>query len=229
MWASAGGDRGARGARPLASAGTFGAPPALVRQRSEIMDAFAYRLLATAVPLALLAALAARVAYVVARRRPDARPDAPRRAATRALLAAYVFGLAWWTIALANPNQDGARHANLTPFREIARSLTNSEPGYGLLNFWGNIVAFVPVGVLALLAMRRDRRGRWLVALAGGTALSAVLEVAQYGVGRSLDIDDVILNAIGVGLGVALAFVAPACRGVGQRISPRARCDEYHA
>lgn len=193
------------------------------------MDAFAYRLLATAVPLALLAALAARVAYVVARRRPDARPGSARRAATRALLAAYAIGLGWWTIVIANPNQDGSRHANLTPFREIARSLTNSEPGYGLLNFWGNIVAFVPVGVLALLALLGSRRQATLVALAGGTALSAILEISQYGVGRSADVDDVILNAIGVGLGVALAFVAPACRGVERRDSRRARCDEYHA
>jgi len=98
-------------------------------------------------------------------------------------------------------------HANLTPFREIARSLTNNEPGYGVLNFWGNIVAFVPVGVLALLAIARRRRLAWFLALAGGTALSATLEVAQYAVGRSADIDDVILNAVGTGCGVALAVV----------------------
>lgn len=182
------------------------------------MDAFAYRLLATAVPLALLAIVAARAAYVVARRRPGARRGSARRAATGALLAAYALGLGWWTIALANPNQDGLRHANLVPFREIARSLTNNEPGYGLLNFWGNIVAFVPVGALALLAMRRGRRHATLFALASGTALSAILEVAQYGVGRSADVDDVILNAIGVGLGVALAASA---RAAGSRRQPR--------
>lgn len=180
------------------------------------MAPFAARLLWTALPLVLLATAAAATAYALARRRGAGEPGFARRVAVRALLAVYAFGLAWWTIGLANPNHDGARHANLIPFREIARSLTDREPGYGLLNFWGNIVAFVPIGVLGILAVRRDRRRAWLVALVGGTALSAALEVSQYGVGRSADVDDVILNAIGVGLGVALACAA-------RRVSTRAR------
>ncbi len=182
------------------------------------MDVFAYRLLQTALPLALLAVVAGRVAYVVARRQPGAEPGSPRRAATRALLASYAVGLGWWTIVIANPGQDGSRRANLVPFREIARSLTVHISRYGLLNFWGNIVAFVPIGVLALLALRRDRRSAWLVALAGGTALSAALEISQFWVGRSADIDDVILNAMGVALGVVLGVaLARAARPASTR------------
>jgi glycopeptide antibiotics resistance protein len=203
-----------------ASAGTFRAPATFARQRSEIMAPFAARLLATALPLVLLATATSATAYVLARRRGSAEPGHARRVAVGALLAAYAFGLAWWTIVLANPNHDGARHANLVPFREIARSLTDHEPGYGLLNFWGNIVAFVPVGVLALLAVRRDRRRAWLVALAGGAALSAALEISQFGVGRSADIDDVILNAVGVGLGVALACAGRRSWTRGRTLSP---------
>ncbi len=184
------------------------------------MAPFAARLLATALPLVLLATAAATTAYALARRRGTGHPEHARRVAVRALLAVYAVGLAWWTIALANPNHDGARHANLVPFREIARSLTDREPGYGLLNFWGNIVAFVPVGVLGLLAIRRDRRRAWLIALAGGAALSIALELSQYGVGRSADIDDVILNAIGVGLGVAFARAARHASARGRTLSP---------
>jgi len=186
------------------------------------MEPIEQQLLATAVPLALLAVFAARVAYVAARRRPGAPPSAPRLAATRALLVAYAVGLCWWTVVIANPNQDGSRHANLVPFREIARSLTDREQSYGLLNFWGNIVAFIPVGALALLAFRRDRRRAGLVALAAGMALSAILEVAQYGVGRSADVDDVILNAIGVGFGVAVGLVV-------RRLSSRGRAPRRRA
>lgn len=184
------------------------------------MAPFAARLLATALPLALLATAAAATAYLLARRRGVGESGHARRAAVRALLAAYAVGLAWWTIVLANPNHDGSRHANLVPFREIVRSLTDRQPGYGLLNFWGNIVAFVPIGVLALLALRRGRRWAWLIALAGGAALSAALEISQYGVGRSADIDDVLLNAVGVGLGVALASAA-------RRLSTRGQASEF--
>jgi glycopeptide antibiotics resistance protein len=172
------------------------------------------------VPLLVLATGGAATAYALARRRSSAELGHARRAAVRALLSAYAVGLAWWTIVLANPNRDGARHANLVPFREIARSLTDREPGYGLLNFWGNIIAFVPIGVLALLALQRDRRRAWIVALAGGATLSATLEISQYWVGRSADIDDVILNAIGVALGVAVACAARLASHRDRTLSP---------
>jgi VanZ family protein len=170
------------------------------------MTGFAAHLLATALPLAAVATAAAWTSYAVARR--HGTREHARRAATRALLAAYALGLAWWTILLANPAQTAERHANLVPFREIARSLSAPDTRYGLLNLWGNVVAFVPVGVLGLLALRRGSRVAWLIVLGAGTALSVVLEVAQYGVGRSADVDDVILNGIGVGLGIALAAIA---------------------
>jgi len=186
-------------------------------QESGAMTRFAARLLATALPLVILAAIVSGSTYALARRRSEARSGHACRVTIRALLATYAFALAWWTIILANPNEDGVRHANLIPFREITRSLTNHEAGYGVLNFWGNIVAFVPVGVLALLAIRRGRRLAWLIALASGTVLSAALEVAQYTVGRSADIDDVILNTVGVGLGVTLALAA--VRGI-RRANP---------
>jgi VanZ family protein len=176
------------------------------------MTGFAAHLLATALPLAALATTAAWTSFAIVRL--HGTREHARRAATRALLAAYALGLAWWTILLANPAQTAERHVNLVPFREIARSLSVLETRYGLLNLWGNVVAFVPVGVFGLLALRRGSRRAWLIALGAGTALSVVLEVAQYGVGRSADVDDVILNGIGVGLGVALAaiarFAAPA-------------------
>ncbi len=190
------------------------------------MTPFARHLLGTALPLAIVAVIAASLAYSVASRRGDGGHARGWRAATRALLAVYAVGLIWWTIVLANPNFDGARHANLVPFREISRSLTDREPGYGLLNFWGNIVAFVPVGVLALLAIRRARPWGWAIAIASGIGLSAAIEATQYTIGRSADVDDVILNGAGVVVGVVVAalirrVLSPAPPG--QRSLPHER------
>jgi glycopeptide antibiotics resistance protein len=184
------------------------------------MAPFAARLLATALPLAIFATVAAAAAYALSRRSGEGDPGHARRVATRAVLAVYGFGLAWWTVGLANPNHNGGHHANLVPFREIVRSLTDPEPGYGLLNFWGNIVAFVPVGALAILSLRPERRWPWLAALLGGTLGSVTLETAQYFVGRSADVDDVILNTVGVGLGIALIT---AGRRLWRLTSPKSR------
>ena len=106
--------------------------------------------------------------------------------------------------------------------RTYVADLGGGEPGYGLLNFWGNIVAFVPVGALALLSLRGGRRWLWLMVLVGGTLGSVALETAQYFVGRSADIDDVVLNTVGVGLGIALGA---GIRSAAQRTSPRSRSE----
>ena len=172
------------------------------------MTTFARHLLGTAAPLAVLAVLSAAIAYAVSRRRGAGNRSDARLAVVRALLAVYGVGVIWWTIVLPNPDKDGWRHANLVPLREIARSLTNHEPGYGILNFWGNIAAFVPIGVLGYLAIRDGRRWAWLLALTGGVAFSASIEVTQYTIGRSADVDDVILNGLGVIVGMAIAGLA---------------------
>jgi glycopeptide antibiotics resistance protein len=80
--------------------------------------------------------------------------------------------------------------------------------------FWvliGNVLAFVPLGVLLPLASRR-----WSAPLviAAGLALSVAIEVGQYAISASVgyayrqaDIDDVIANVLGVAIGY-LIFAA---------------------
>jgi glycopeptide antibiotics resistance protein len=157
-----------------------------------------WRLGATVIPVLVIGGMVVWLTLITVHRRRGA--DESRLAATRALLGVGVLTLLWWTLVLSNPDFPSSRALNLVPFREISRALRSPESGYGIVNLWGNIVVFVPIGILAFLSMRKASAP--MVAFASGVALSAGIEAAQYAVGRSADVDDVILNTIGIALGV---------------------------
>lgn len=78
----------------------------------------------------------------------------------------------------------------------------------------GNVLAFVPLGILVPLLA--PRRSSWLFVLAVGLVVSVAIELAQLGLSsafgythRQSDVDDVILNVIGalLGYGLFTAFV----------------------
>ena len=75
---------------------------------------------------------------------------------------------------------------NLVPFRTFTQS--------GLI-LLGNIIMFVPFGLLAALLWRGFR---WTRALFLGVCITVFIECSQLFVGRAFDIDDIILNTLGV-------------------------------
>ena len=92
---------------------------------------------------------------------------------------------------------------NILPFHEIARYFRY----YHILGFWpfminivGNVVAFMPCGFFLPVVSRRSRRRYNAVCLS--FLFSASLETLQliFKVG-SFDVDDMILNTLGAGLG----------------------------
>lgn len=81
----------------------------------------------------------------------------------------------------------------LTPFQEIQRALRHMS--YWLLfMLLGNIVMFMPIGFFPALLWRR---WKWWKSLITGFFTSTVIEFVQFFIGRSTDIDDVILNSLG--------------------------------
>jgi len=83
-------------------------------------------------------------------------------------------------------------------------------------NARGNFLLFIPLGFLLPLVWRRLRFG---TALAIAVALSLSIEMLQYvsqrwGVNRTADINDVVLNSLGALLGLAL--VSLLRRGAGK-------------
>ena len=170
------------------------------------MSGFVGRLVATGIPLALVTLLAT----ILVRRR--ALRTRGRAAATRAtagaLLCGWTVAVLLWALALSNPDANGTRHLNVIPFREIRRALRSTSPGYVALNLGGNLGVFLVVGALAVLALGRGRRAAWVLGIAAGLGLSVVIELTQYGIGRSADIDDVIMNGLGAALGAVGAWLA---------------------
>jgi glycopeptide antibiotics resistance protein len=122
-----------------------------------------------------------------------------RRGAVLVLLWVYVLfilDLAW----LQFPSHYPA--PNLVPLRSIIDDWKTGGRGW-IVNFLGNIVAFIPIGMIPTLA--RPGRLRARHAALFSLSLSAMIEVVQYGSGRRVaDVDDLILNTAGGVLGYCL-------------------------
>ena len=98
---------------------------------------------------------------------------------------------------------------NLVPFRVFADSAAqiqhNHNFGYFIVNFFGNIVMFVPVGLFLPMLCSKYSFGKTLLA---GLGISLLIELCQIPLGRGVDIDDLWLNALGAAAGYALFLLA---------------------
>lgn len=164
------------------------------------MTAFRYipwDLLVLAVVLAGLASVAA---ALPALQRRDA--TGAWTAVTRVLLAGAVLAV----LAVTLTGGAAGTGVNLVPGEGIKTALRNANSELGLVNLVGNVVMFVPVGLLLPLATRLRFGGT----VAACAALSILVECVQLTTGRSLDVDDVLLNTLGgvVGAGLGLAVLA---------------------
>lgn len=81
-------------------------------------------------------------------------------------------------------------NANIIPFKEITRYHITSK--LFLKNVIGNIVLFIPLGIF----LYKKRKIIYIIPL--------VIEISQIFIGRVFDIDDVILNIIGILFGISI-------------------------
>lgn len=163
--------------------------------------------------LALLALTAAAVlgglvAVVVTRRR-IAEGEQPNSALSRTVVDVAMFAAVAGVLAVTVlPNRYGAGGTNLVPFASMGPLATRSvDVLVAIRNVIGNILLFAPLGFL-LAFRRRAARPLWS-ALFGALSLSLLVEMAQgvLPLGRSVDIDDVILNVAGALLGGMMALM----------------------
>ena len=163
--------------------------------------AFGPHLVQAAAVAAIGCTLAAAFAYPAIARRDGA---AAVRTASRVLLVMGVLFLLELTLRGATSDTGSL---NLVPTQGVTESIKTTDLRNGLENLFGNIVLFIPIGFLAVLALRRS-----LVLIVGlGAALSLFIESAQFVLGdRWSDIDDVLLNTTGTLLGALAATAAIA-------------------
>lgn len=95
---------------------------------------------------------------------------------------------------------------NFVPFRTIGPQLhSHGNRLIAMVNLLGNILPFVPVGILAPMVFRR-MTWRSALVLSLSTGLFMELTEAVFRVGI-FDVDDILLNALGVMLGYCLFAV----------------------
>ena len=103
-------------------------------------------------------------------------------------------------------------HYNLVPFREIKRfwEYRDQLQIWSAINLLGNIIIFIPLGFLEAMASRH-RSFSWTVV--DGFMLSMLVEVFQLisKVGR-FDVDDLILNTLGVIIGYLMFVICNVMR-----------------
>jgi glycopeptide antibiotics resistance protein len=131
------------------------------------------------------------------------------------LLVVYLVVLAMLTFVPGTEDTTRNVRVNTRPFGSILPALRLGPESFSYRQMIGNIVAFVPLGVLLPLVLARPRWSAAIV-LASAVALSVAIELGQLAVSlhlgygyRAADIDDVILNTLGAMLGYgAFAIVS---------------------
>lgn len=118
-------------------------------------------------------------------------------------------GLIAYTICLLmllfmRPSNQSYHSYNLVPFETIIFYLSGEvKPLVAIYNLAANIGLFIPYGTMLLLLS--NKRPSTAVLLAIPVAGVASVELMQWLTGRgSLDIDDLLLNVLGVTIGFAL-------------------------
>jgi glycopeptide antibiotics resistance protein len=139
-----------------------------------------------------------------------------------ALLLVYLGMLAFLTLRPVGADVESNVRVNLKPFATILPALRHGPGTFVFTNLIGNVLAFMPLGLLLPLAMRRIP---WLVVIVAGAALSAAIELTQYALSTNLgylyrraDIDDVIVNVFGTVVGLTLYVVLQLVVSLARRV-----------
>jgi len=138
------------------------------------------------------------------------------------LLLLYLLLLLLLTFLPGTEDTSRNVRVNLNPLGSIRPALRLGPGSFSYGQLVGNVVAFIPLGILLPLARPRIA---WLTVLLVGVGISAAIELGQFAVStyvgygyRAADVDDVILNALGTLVGLLIVTLLGAGgRALGRR------------
>ena len=93
----------------------------------------------------------------------------------------------------------GSWGVNLVPFRTIKNYIKYSGFLHTMINIMGNVIIFVPFGILLPEIFSKARNILKILVITFFT--SFFVEFIQFFIGRSVDIDDLMLNVLGSVIG----------------------------
>ncbi|MCT1399318.1 VanZ family protein [Paenibacillus sp. p3-SID867] len=125
------------------------------------------------------------------------------------LLIGYTMLLTYWMIWGFGRTTQPEISYNLVPFTTMTSYFPIRSLG-SLINIVGNIAVFVPFGLLIPLAFQIRFRMMLAYFLTGLFVLEMIQLISRRG---SLDVDDFILNSVGVTMGYGLLGVIMKSRG----------------
>lgn len=114
----------------------------------------------------------------------------------------------WGNLVIHTGRKSWRDNINLIPFRMVTGYLLAFQAGmffYAIVQFIGNIVTFLPLGFFPALLFRNFGAGK---TFRFGLFFSLSVECCQFFLGRHSDVDDVMLNVLGVMLGFSLCQIA---------------------
>lgn len=123
-------------------------------------------------------------------------------------LALFPLPVSPSAIEILRAGVEGPPRVNLIPFASVVAAMTGDAGPQQPSFIVGNVVAFIPLGILGPLLLSRLRH--WSSVLVLGFLVSLLTESVQWlgslGYGfawKSFDVDDLVLNTIGTVVGFA--------------------------
>lgn len=158
----------------------------------QVLPSGAYNLLTEIIPMMILFSIVAVVLRVVTNLYSHSKFDFYHD------LKALVYTLYVFLLFVFVTTKDFQSYSNnFIPFKEIFRYSNISDPLF-IWNIGGNICLFVPFGfIVADLINLKSGKHSFILSTLTVLIISLSIEVTQTYIGRSFDIDDIILNLLG--------------------------------
>lgn len=132
----------------------------------------------------------------------------------------YTFYMLWLLFIRSRSTAAGdywelvRQNISLVPFRTLFQYIKSllggtesDEARHAFINIFGNIILFVPFGILLPFIFEKLRRTQWFL-LCFGAAITLIETVQLFTLRGACDVDDLLLNTFGALIGFLIFYGA---------------------